>query len=212
MLIQEAISYLYPSITSLNWVDRFGGVVQTVEDSDRGAYPVSCTVSEVDCFNNQRYQDLVPDDSKSSVVYFEVLQGLSDAANFDASAKETRIELFGRVRLVGWLNKDRLGLTGCNGAAKAIRSILPIINKNVKPDEVDTLFQNSLIKYRLRNEVVRDYRNIFGKYAYNDNIGAFLHPFDYFALDIDVSVILPLGCEYDLNIGTPIICTDYTKQ
>lgn len=211
MLIQEAIKYLYPSITSLPWVQRFGGVVKTVEQ-DNKAYPVSCSVNEIDCFNNQRYQDLVPDDLKASILYFEVLQGLSDARNFDNSARESRIELFGRVRLVGWLNADRLGINECNVSAKAVRSLLPIINQTIKPNDTGTLFENSLIKFRLRSELAKEYKNIFAKYAYNNDIKAFVHPFDYFALDIDVSIVMPLGCQYDLNTGTPIECTDFTKQ
>jgi hypothetical protein len=210
MLIQEAISYLYNDITSLSWVERFGGVVKTVE-KDNKAYPVSCTVNETDCFNNQRYQDLTPDNSKASILYFEVLQGLSDARNFDNSARETRIELFGRVRLVGWLNTDKLGINSCNVAAQAMRSVLPIINKTITPTDVNTLFENSTIKYRFRNELPKEHKNIFGKYAYKDKGGIFLHPYDYFAIDIDVTVVLPLGCNYDLQTGTPIQCTDYTK-
>ena len=98
-------------LQGLPFVDRLAGVVRTVtitgEDGKRKAFPVACNVTNADCTAG-RYQDLVPDSSRKSVMYFEdggtVLTGLLKG---DPQFRST-------IRLIGWLNLKKMGLTDCD--------------------------------------------------------------------------------------------------
>jgi hypothetical protein len=75
---------LSPEISSLPYVDRYGGLVQTMHlivdnGTDNGVpkrYPVACDVTSRDCTNTGIYQDLIPNDSRKSVVYWEEITPL----------------------------------------------------------------------------------------------------------------------------------------
>lgn len=217
MLIEALINLgLGPDITALSWVDRYGGVVQTFKDvtgmNTEGdavikRFPVSCAVNQADCNNNQFYQALVPDSSKSSIVYWEVISGMSDSGQQQSTEVIRRLQ--GTVRLVGWINKDRLGLTGCNSAADAIMSLWAIIKRKRIVKLTTPPYDNSTLYFRVSQEVNRD-ANIFGNYDYPTDWNYLFHPYDYFALDVEVrfETCFPT---YDVPTGTEIVCTDYTR-
>lgn len=214
MLIQEALNLLTPEITTLGWVERFGGVVRTIsrafEDQNGEPkykrYPVSCSVSETDCENDQRYQDLVPDSSKSSVLFWDVTRGLYDVGQVERiNARAMR----GSARLIGWLNTDRLGVNECNTAAKAIRSLLPIIFRKFENNTAGDLFTNSTVRFEFAGEAIKD-DAIFQKWDFSRNSGFLMHPYDFFAIDVNIFAVVSL-CEYVMDTGTPIDCTDDSR-
>lgn len=215
MLIQEALNLLTPQLTALGWVERFGGVTRRVTmpfgDGSGGtiqkAFPISCSVTEADCNNNQRYQDLVPDSDKKSLLYWEVTRELADQG---AALNENRRSLRGSARLVGWLNTDKLGVNECNAAAKAARSILPILYTKFDNGGGNAIFENANIRFQFSGGSIKD-KAVFERYDYGkDPDGFLLHPYDFFALDVEVFVILPL-CGYTFTTGAEIICIDDSK-
>ena len=216
MLIQTAIEVLTPQLVALGWVENYGGVVQrialpTQNNSDGIKYkniPVACGVSFDDCNKNQRYTALSPDNKKKSVLYWEVLQGLSDRGA-DGQQRQRRV-LQGRARLVGWLNAGKLGKTQCNTAADAIRSIIPILYQDFKSVSLPAIFQNSRVEFKVIGEQPKS-AAIFSPYDYDKNIdGLLMYPYDYFALDVEITVFLSL-CDYSFTPDTPIDCVDYSQ-
>lgn len=216
MLIQEILNLLTPDITALGWVERFGGVTRLLTmgfgENERGimqykTFPISCSVSDVDCVQNQRYQDLVPDSSKKSVLYWEVEQGLTDSGQL--RERRNLRSLRGRAKLIGWLNTDLLGVNECNTAAKAARSILPILYKQITAGNAGALFDKATVDFQFSGEAVKD-KAIFSHYNYGSDVDAYLlHPYDFFALTVDIQVNMPL-CDYTFETSTPIDCTDYS--
>jgi hypothetical protein len=215
MLIQTAIDILTSQLTALPWVENFGGVTQKVsvpsQSGDGTIYktiPVSCSTTFADCNKNQRYTALSPDSSKKSVLYWEVLQALTDQGQL--TGQSNRRILTGRARLVGWLNTSKLGINECNTAAKAARSIVPLLYKQYQGFAPDTIYTSSMVRFEMAGEQIKDSR-IFANYTYDKNIdGMLLHPYDYFALDVNITVHLTL-CDYTLDTGVPIDCVDYSK-
>ena len=216
MLIQEAINLLKPAIIALPWVDRYGGVTQKItksfqDDKDgliQKSFPISCSVTDIDCNNDQRYKDLVPDSSKSSVLYWEVTQGFSDQGA-DNGVKQRRI-LKGSARLVGWLNTDKLGVNVCNTAALAMRSLYPLLYSEFTSGGGSDLFNKARLKFEFGSEEIKD-KNIFSQYDYGKNVDGFLlHPYDFFAVNVTITAFIPL-CPYVFETSTPIICTDYSQ-
>lgn len=210
-MIASALNLIGDQIKALSWVERFGGLVQTyrIKNSDNTyeIYPISCGVSESDCVNDQRYQDLIPDDSKSSIVYFESLQALTDTGNQEGN-RSTRI-FKGSFRLVAWLNYQKLGVNECYASDKAQRSLLKLLNKRYEGNMPD-VFQNATVDFTIKNFVPKDYQVIFSKYNYQQSTGYWLYPYDYFAIDVNVQVNLSL-CDYDFDPQTPIDCIDDSK-
>jgi hypothetical protein len=214
MLIQEAANLLTAAITALQWVERFGGVVRKISMPQQNGtdgvtyknYPVSCSVTEVECNRNQRYTELCPDSSKKSVLYWEVLQAFTDYGAHREIRKQRLLK--GRLRLVGWLNTNKLGLNDCNSAAKAIRSLMPVLFQKFK--DIGGLFENSSVEFEYAGEEIKD-SAIFQAYDYPKNIdGLLMHPYDFFAINVDVTCILNL-CNYTLTPNVPINCIDNSK-
>lgn len=204
MLITEAINLLRSDILALGWVELYGGVSQRVRmmfGETYKSFPISCNASETDCVKNGRYKELTPDSSKKSILYWEVLEGMRD--NGEAGQRGRR-SMVGRARLVGWLNTMALGLNECNSAAKAIRSLYPLLYKEFS--SAGSLFENSTVKFRFLGEAVKD-ASLF-PYDYGEKIhGMLLNPYDYFALDVEVSVGLA-KCSYTLSTAAPLKCID----
>jgi hypothetical protein len=224
MILEKLIDLISPQLTALPWVEVYGGMTriqETVEwvDDATGAQkikriPISCAVSgDVQSGKSaQRFRDLIPDGSRKSMLYWEPIQGMTDAGGFRAGASDSQNEgvrlMKGKARIVGWLNSKLLGKTDCNVAADAMMSLLPIFRQDIEYP-VATV-ENSRVRFRVDKEVIRDIKTIFGKYDYQDVQNSFLYPFDYFAMDIKIEYILPLACIPPFELETPIQCIDYT--
>lgn len=217
MLIQALVDQaLSPDITSLGWVERYGGIVQTAKDvtgMDQNEQaiikrlPVSCSVNQADCNNDQFYQALVPDSSKKSILYWEVLSGMEDVGQQGSS--DVYRTLTGRLRLVGWLNLDALGIRECNATAGAIMSLWAIIKRKRIIKLATAPYDKSTLDFRVVREVVRD-PNIFASYDYPSDWSYLFYPYDYFALEVSVSFKTCFPT-YDLPTGAVIECTDSSR-
>lgn len=213
-MIGSVIKQLGDQLEALDWVEVYGGLVQTMrirqgeaENEVYNVFPISCDVSEADCVSDQRYQDLVPNDSKRSILYFETLNGLQDVGPQKigrGSTNRFRRVFRGAVRLVGWLNMQRLGVDECYGADMAVRSIIKMLNNEYNVFPPGSLFENGEIDFTIQRIVPKDHKVIFGRYNYLDSNGYWLYPFDFFAIDLSIRLILPL-CDYDFPTnGIPI--------
>lgn len=206
MLLAQAVELLRTDIQSLNWVDRYGGLTQKVTyevlDKDNNTVlktiPISCAVNQVDCNTlDQFYNQLVPDDKKSSILYFEPVQGFQD--NGPINGNQYFRNYTARVRLVGWVNAKRLGLQDdCFLSSKLIRSLIPVVTKEFK--NLTGIFEGGSIDFRGFREVTKD-ESIFNQYTYDSQSQYLLNPYDYFAIDIDISADLPLSCLYNLEVA-----------
>ena len=193
---------LLTHLQGLPFADRLAGLVRTVtitgEDGKRKAFPVACNVTNADCTAG-RYQDLVPDSSRKSVMYFEdggtVLTGLLKG---DPQFRST-------IRLIGWLNLKKMGLTDCDFATTAITNII----KNLPWAEFNSP-ANGFVRVKLTGlNVLEKSSAIFSRYTYDEAVTQYLlYPYDYFGLNLTVEYTVRRSCIEDAVIPDIELCDD----
>jgi hypothetical protein len=192
---------LRDKIKNFSYVNKIAGVVQTAVDKGTDGkvdrFPVACNVIGADCEEvGGRLLDLIPDDTKKSIFYFEDLGG----AVFQEK-KGDDLEFISRIRLVGWLNLKKLGQTDCGITAKVVAHL---ITRMESTNQINyTPFTRLTIK--VQNQVSKQ-PTIFSKYTYAQTKAQFLiFPFDYFAIDLIVKYSINKNCvpEFDAGIEDP---------
>ena len=181
---------LSPKLTALSFVDRYASIVRTINiaETDSGIikrYPVSCDVSAVDCVNTGLYQDLVPNDTKTSVVYWEMMQPMSNIG-FTRTNDFYQKRFRGTARLVVWLNLAKLGIDNCTSSLE----LIPIIEKELttKGKIIGGIYDGNLLWIQPRSMVKQDINIVFGNYDYNKLKNYYLYPFDFFAIDVEFTM------------------------
>lgn len=206
----ENILKLYDSaIMDLTWSHRFGGLVRPVDVELRGEddrvlrrrFPISCDVTARQCYERERYLDLVPDDKFKSITYWE-------------QVTDTRIEPHPQVRnqwyfstevqFVAWLNLPALGFNSCDAvhlfAADAFRAIL---------SEPRTKINDP---YKITNVKINPFgqtqhgATVFSGYSYEDKKPLMMYPYGAFAIRFQISWLAGMECFLPVQIGTPIDC------
>lgn len=223
MIIERILSYFADEIKALNFVEVYGGVARlhrekVVIDPKLNLeqfkfMPISCAIDGDVAPGKrvQRFRELSPNDKYKSILYWEVSQPFTDQGGFRSdrrsAANEKQRVMKGRARLIGWLNLQKLGVTACNSAADAIFALLPVLHRRLQYPTIP--IENAEVEIKVISEVAREF-SIFSKYSYSPMQYTFFYPFDYFAIDVEVSAILPLGCIPDFPIANPIDCVDFT--
>ena len=209
-IIDKVIS---PKIKALSWVDRYSGIVRTINiamgnDTDKGIvkrYPISCDVQGVDCNNIGVYQNLVPDDSKKCVLYWEMISPMSNAGM--TKQKNFYVKKFkGTARLVVWLNLGKLGMNNCTDSFK----LVPILEKEIttKAKLVGGDLDGSMIWIEPQRMVKQDINTVFGGYDYDKLKNYYLYPYDFFAIDVSFVLDQCLSKGGSFTEGTPFDCVN----
>lgn len=192
-------------IEPLPFVDKISGLVKAVvisEDIDgvkkRKSFPVACNVAAKDCTNKSKLNDLCPDSSKKSVIYFEE-NGGAQLIGFEKGDFKYRANL----RLVGWLNLSKLGVSSCSWSAIAVLHVM-----NVLPFGFFNITGKPYTRCKIEGiSEVEKSASIFSKYTYDEAVNQYLlHPYDYFALNIVIEYVVPRSCIADLALADPINC------
>jgi hypothetical protein len=210
---------LSPKIQTLDFVDRYAGIVRTINIAEGNGtetgivkrYPLACNVTGVDCANIGVYQNLVPDDTKKSVIYWEMVSPMTNGG-MTKTRDFYRKKFKGTARLVVWLNLAKLGIDNCTDSIL----VLPILEKEITTRGKITggIYDGDLLWIEPLRMVNQDINTIFGKYDYNKLKNYYLYPFDFFAIDVQFTLeqclskggtwpcLLPLDCP---NSG-PVTC------
>jgi hypothetical protein len=201
---------LSPQITALDFADKYAGIVRTINiavdnQSETGIikrYPVACNVVNGDCANVGLYNELVPDDTKKSVIYWEIIQPMTNAG-FTKTNDFYNKRFKGVARLVVWLNLAKLGLNECNGAIYTIPILEKILTTRGKIQS--GIYEKSLLWIEPKGLVKQDINTIFGGYDYPKIKNYYLYPFDFYAIDVNFTLeqclskggIFPTGAALD---------------
>lgn len=223
MIIQNLIdTILTPEIKDLNFIDRYAGVTKVLTTNQLAVnggvikkYPISCCVTERDCNDNALYSDLVPNDDKKSVIYWEIIQPMQNRGRTPQLNSSKYLRFNGRARLVVWLNLAKLGWQmggsqgdeGCNGSVYAVPSLMKILTKQGKV--MNGVYENRNIKIEPRG-LVTDLNQIFGKYDYPSTLNYHFYPFGYFAIDVDFQLDMCMNNDYQFPVVDPIECIKYS--
>lgn len=196
---QAIAEILRQRIAGLGIVGKSAGMVRTVSRSIGGkekTFPVACSVVDPLQCSESEALDLVPDSRQTSIVYFE------DLGTTKIQHKAEHLigkQYQDRLRMVGWINLAKIGDL-CSSGDHFLRMLLEAIE--VKPYDVAPFRQ---IKHSVTGTQPKT-KAIFSKYTYDDTNRQYLNwPYDYFAVDITTTYILPPGCEEPL-IPVPQDC------
>lgn len=192
-------------VKDLPWVDKYAGMTRTVVQTQVGDgtkpvkkyFPVACNVTDSDCVKQGTLRDLVPDINYKSVMYFE------DNGTRVLGSEGPFINMQSNIRLVAWLNGKMLGYNGCTISSIAVISIL----KNLYEQQGRPFNSGNFLKIQM-NAVSQEVKtaNIFSKYSYDESITQYLmHPFDYFALNLQINFSISHNCidEFELLTEDP---------
>ncbi len=221
-LISEIVDPLLAAI-SPNWIDRYGGLVQTLqvkkvidpkkpEKTQIQKYPISCSVNQTECNDlDSIYADLVPDESKSSIVYWEELSPMQFAGNVsNGSQMYKNYQLWkGKARLVVWLNAAKLGV-GSQNDNYSCDWYFPFLDQLLQTLTTEGTFQSGDMQggiYRLQpTRIAPKDLSIFSKYTYSEYINYHRYPYDYFAIDFEFITKYCVGANSVIPTGAVIAC------
>lgn len=175
-------------LKNLEWMDVLTGMVRAYVTTEqllidgrpvavRKAFPVSCEKTDEQCRNNYNW-DLIPDDSRRSITYFE-----DNGSSYQGMEGGMRLWQ-SQLTMVVWVNMKRFEFTGCSITPLLIGSVLDLINNrpyNLEEEGIAGL-QISVLGELPKNA------NIFSKWSYREEQNQYLlFPYDYFALSIRTS-------------------------
>lgn len=207
-MIRLAIETLKPKISTLPFIERFGGLSQMVTADFEGtgkafekkSFPVSCDMSASECYEQGKYKNLVPNEMYKSVSYFEHFTSVN---NSESKHGQGIWEANTSVRFVCWLNMRKLGIDDCKGTSLLE---LAVLNALVGVHDIDVDGVKGRLTIRTAKIIPHDYRQIFGKYSYSNKDAVFFHPYEFFAIDFDVKIEINRNCLVDVTFGAPIEC------
>lgn len=189
-MIRYIGNILKDQIEDLAFVDKIAGVVKPLRYKNKEGiiqtFPVDCQISLNDCNKNKRYLDLVPDNSKKSVIYFE------DVGLRPVSQNGTILKMNAQLNLIGWLNLQKLGVNGCSYSAMAIGAIL----KKLSIPQFNVV-DNPKLQYVSIKFLGQQPQSVnpFEKYSYDDTVNQFLmYPYDYFMLSFEIDFQFDTRC------------------
>jgi hypothetical protein len=208
---------LGPEITALSFADKYAGIVKTINiavdnQTDTGIvkrYPVACNVVNGDCANIGLYNELVPDDTKKSVIYWEMIQPMYNAGYTKTNDFYNK-RFKGVARLVVWLNLAKLGIDECNGAIYAIPILEKILTKRGKIQS--GVYENSILRIEPKGLVKQDINTIFGGYDYPKIKNYYLYPFDFFAIDVNFTLEQCLSKGGTFPTGAALDCVNQIPE
>lgn len=192
-MIRAIAEALKDEISSLNLVDRIEGLVYTAHqmtDSGIKKFPAVCGLGLDECTPN----DLVPNDAYCSIIYFEDKGTSGKQGNCHSVPMNTKL------RLVCWYDVSKFG-NECSYSDLFISYIIQ--NIMCAKLQVETL---SNVRVTVDGIPTRDKGIVFGQYDYSDYVNFTWYPFDFFAIDFDISYEFCKGVTLDTIIKDPNAC------
>lgn len=194
-MITKIAELIKTEISTLEWVERIGGVVKSARINIAGEekiFPIDFK-SLADPCDSSVYLDFVPDSSKMSIIYFED-QGL-EVVNSGCSFTDCTASL----RLVCWANLERINADYTDAITLKLDLIKNIPARLPNTDWVTKIFA-SFTSEETKTPA------IFGAYTYDESMTQYLiYPYDYFALNYNVKFSFAGSC-FDDVVLNPKVC------
>lgn len=185
---------LKDQISSLDWIDKIAGLVRPVTFKDKAGNVKTMPIylNGVDMCKASAYEDLVPDSSKKSILYFE--DGGMDVIN----AGCLYIDVLSSLKLVCWCNLKIINPEYSSAIPMKLEILRTI------PTKIDNTDWVTKINVQFAGE---DMANPFTPYTYDEQKQFLIYPYDYFSLNYKVRFSVPLNAEcYDSVELNPDIC------
>lgn len=201
-MINQVGNIIISKLVGLPFLDKYTGVVKPITILDKNAtggtirkvFPASCQTSLSDC-DSGRYKDLLPDDSKKSVLF------LKDTGLRLNTRQGNYLTFSATYDLVVWLNMPKLGFTDCSYSGIAIVSILKQLPERPFNSGIYHLVNISFQGQRPKSV------NPFAEYTIDEAITQYLlYPNDYFILALQVDYRVDLRCLEIAPLDAPVYC------
>lgn len=199
-MIGSIIEYIVTELKNLNFCnasnDRIYGLSKIIilkKDKLEKKIPAIINTNKTTC-NGSDYIDLIPNTKTRSLIYFEDQGTVMNDYN-------CRYYYFtSNIRLVYWCN---LKLINQNYLSAELMQA--VIIRELKQLFIANFNYISQIRIEFDKPVTKE-AVIFGKYDYNEGEKQYLiYPYDYFAVDFNISWALAAGCIEDIELD-PAVC------
>jgi hypothetical protein len=208
-MIQTAINaILSPKIAALGYINQYGGLVRTarrqnfiqtedgqVIETVADVFPVSCSTTFTECWQEGKYMALAPNSALASVAWIERLSPVGvEADTRDGS-------LSASLRLVVWLNLPMMGQTGCGVPLEIESDLMNLLTAsgNVQAGISATFTPKAI-------HLDDDWETIFGKYSFDRNVGYYMYPYSFLAIDFTAKITYAKNCLIPFTPATRIEC------
>jgi len=222
-MIAAIADILKDTLTGLDWIERFAGLVveakkpTTVTGGDGQtlvtgwqSWPIACDVNAEKCFENQqKLKWFVPDSSVSAVAYFVDNGGCVSLGFDDNTPNRGGLVYRFNLKFVCWMNMKRLGDAITSGECYAADKVVPyVIASFHNPRTAAQVFGANTVKalaYR-RIEItnvtqLQKTPQLFAPFSFwnlPDKQAMFIWPYDYFSLQIQGTFVVNRFCLADL--------------
>jgi len=187
-------------------IERFAGVVvparkMSNDGRTEGVYPVGCVASG-ECSEPAKLNYVTPDEALTGVAYVEQ-RGAPGITRTDNVFQMTY-----PVRFVAWMNMGKLGYDVCTSTHLFELAALKCLNQQ---NTVSVTGITDPVEIRVNNFrlTVKEPGNIFSRYTFSENTALYFWPFDYFAIECDVTFYIPRHCIPAISLPDPVTCIAY---
>lgn len=188
------------------YVDKLSGMVRPVSiafpTSTPGrvvykTFPIACDVPYEGCQADTMNKDMIPDDTKRSIIYFE-------DGGVDFEKRENNLMFFNsRLKIIGWINLRKFKHSGCSLSSTIVTRIIRKLPTQPVNNGIYTRLHIVSISQAVKHP------NIFSPYSYNETETQYLvYPFDYFALNISVKFAVNKNCLNEIELDDAECHTD----
>ena len=196
-MIKDLARIFMNTIEDLPFTEKIGGLVELTSEDSRKML-VSCDYIYPDCQGNKDYLEFVPSADLKSMFYFE-----NDNGARLKEQKAGNIMVFETdIRLVGWINKKKLGYDDSNVTSLIQNALL---KRLMTKDEIAKHITSPFLAIKTTS-IKEDNKTpkIFTKNEYKDNFR--FNPYDYFSLTISVLFYIDYKCLDSFVVKTPLEC------
>jgi len=206
-LIDSAVSERVTNCLSA-WLERWGGLVlpvqrkiQVGESWVSRIMPVSCTVDPA-CDDDSKYQKVLPDSAYKSVGY--LIQVGSAQTDF-SGPRENLLTARYRLRLVVWLNYQKMGLDDCNHAgAFELETIANLKSRfQIISDEMSNPGDLVLSDFSI---MPKEPGTVFAPFYMFEKPNIYTWPYGFFGLEFTAKAVVNTACLSPLGVANETAC------
>ena len=218
-MIRQIVKQIIEPIieAQLPWVTVFGGVSilaekQVNKDGDTITYPVSVT-SPSDCPPGAE-PILAPDNREGAVLW---IVETSDATSVidPRIAKRGGMLTTQQIRLIGWVNGPKLGEGGYQFSYSPEQDVIRVLqnlkltNAQLTAIGIGDDLPIGRLTIKVTGTAEKDHRAIFADYTFGGDVKKqklFNHPYDFFAIDLEVQWLVLENCIPAFAPGAELPC------
>lgn len=227
-MIRQIVKTFEPAVSSLAWVERYGGVStllahpkETNDGFKKVVYPITEAVTNANCWDGKkRYKDLVPNDGIKSILYYQQARPIVILNNgIDGSLKRSRFKC--ELTVVVWLNLKELGTQNHSAKhhvdADLVRVLGTVTNKkswSLTPGMVfdETEMEDPETYVTELHSPDYTLNTVFGQYNYKNADKYYLYPYESISLSLTVEWVMKNACLDSWAPEAPLTCINLTND